>query len=216
MLGALAARDWRPMHHDHDFAVNRNGTRDIFMNTPNQAAWFERYLTDWTGPSGRLGRMKFRMKGSVFPGDTMVLEGVVRAVEVDDAECGWVTVDVSLRSATTWPRRAQRASRCRPGRRQPVGPAPRRTPWEALMDLDFTPEQEMLRDAVRGVCARHAGLDVVREMEDDPVGYPEKFWLQLGELGLLGADMSMVDLRDRVPGARSGPRARPRTSPARS
>ena len=33
VLGALAARDWRPMHHDHDFAVNRNGTRDIFMNT---------------------------------------------------------------------------------------------------------------------------------------------------------------------------------------
>ncbi len=47
VLGALAARDWRPMHHDHDFAVNRNGTRDIFLNTPNQAAWFERFLTDW-------------------------------------------------------------------------------------------------------------------------------------------------------------------------
>ena len=62
VLGALATRDWRPMHHDHAFAVHRNGTRDIFMNTPNQAAWFERYLTDWTGPKGRLGRMRFRMK----------------------------------------------------------------------------------------------------------------------------------------------------------
>ena len=30
VLGALASRDWRPMHHDHDFAVNRNGTQDIF------------------------------------------------------------------------------------------------------------------------------------------------------------------------------------------
>ena len=50
VLGALATRDWRPMHHDKDFAVNRNGTQDIFLNTPNQAAWFERYLTDWTGP----------------------------------------------------------------------------------------------------------------------------------------------------------------------
>ena len=69
------------MHHDHDFAVNRNGTRDIFLNTPNQAAWFERYLTDWSGPNGRLGRMKFRMKGSVFPGDTMVLAGTVEHVE---------------------------------------------------------------------------------------------------------------------------------------
>ena len=38
VLGALASRDWRPMHHDHDFAVNRNGVQDIFLNTPNQAA----------------------------------------------------------------------------------------------------------------------------------------------------------------------------------
>ncbi len=40
VLGALASRDWRPMHHDKDFATGRNGTQDIFMNTPNQAAWF--------------------------------------------------------------------------------------------------------------------------------------------------------------------------------
>ena len=97
VLGALASRDWRPMHHDHDFAVHRNGTRDIFMNTPNQAAWFERYLTDWTGPRGRLGRVQFRMKDSVFPGDTMTLEGVVRDTRVDDTGCAWVTVNVTLR-----------------------------------------------------------------------------------------------------------------------
>jgi len=54
------------------------------------------------------------------------------------------------------------------------------------MDLDFTPEQTMLREAVAGVCARYCGLDVVRQMEDDPIGYPDKFWTQLGELGLLG------------------------------
>jgi len=96
VLGALASRDWRPMHHDHDFAVNRNGTRDIFLNTPNQAAWFERYLTDWSGPKGRLGRVKFRMKGSVFPGDTMVLHGTVDEVATDDAGCGWVALKLSL------------------------------------------------------------------------------------------------------------------------
>jgi acyl dehydratase len=96
VLGALASRDWRPMHHDHDFAVNRNGTRDIFLNTPNQAAWFERYVTDWTGPTGRLGRMKFRMKGSVFPGDTMVFSGKVESVETDAAGCGWVSLLVTL------------------------------------------------------------------------------------------------------------------------
>ena len=96
VLGALATRDWRPMHHDKDFAVNRNGTRDIFLNTPNQAAWFERYLTDWTGPHGRLGRVTFRMLGSVFPGDTMVLRGTVESTEVDEVGAGFVTVGVTL------------------------------------------------------------------------------------------------------------------------
>ena len=40
VLGALASRDWRPMHHDYKFATERNGVADIFLNTPNQAAWF--------------------------------------------------------------------------------------------------------------------------------------------------------------------------------
>jgi hydroxyacyl-ACP dehydratase HTD2-like protein with hotdog domain len=96
VLGALAARDWRPMHHDHDFAVNRNGVQDIFLNPPNQAAWFERYLTDWTGPRGRLGRMTFRMLGSVFPDDTMVLRGTVEGTETDDRGVAWATVAVTL------------------------------------------------------------------------------------------------------------------------
>ncbi len=96
VLGALASRDWRPMHHDHDFAVHRNGTRDIFMNTPNQAAWFERYVTDWTGPTGRLGRMTFRMSGSVFPADRMTLQGTVEDVTTDDTGCGWATLAVTL------------------------------------------------------------------------------------------------------------------------
>ena len=96
VLGALASRDWRPMHHDFKFATERNGVQDIFLNTPNLAAWFERYLTDWTGPKGRLGRMKFRMGDSVFPGNRMVITGTVSGTSVDDAGCGWVDVDIAL------------------------------------------------------------------------------------------------------------------------
>jgi hypothetical protein len=97
VLGALATRDWRPQHHDYHFATERNGVQDIFINAPNQAAWFERYVTDWTGPRGRLGRMRFRMKGSVFPGDTMVFTGVVIGTEVDDTGCGWVDLEVAVK-----------------------------------------------------------------------------------------------------------------------
>ena len=96
VLGALASRDFRPMHHDYKFATERNGTQDIFMNTPNLAAWFERYITDWTGPRGRLGRMKFRMRDSIYPEDQMVFRGTVKAVETDDAGCGWAQLDVDV------------------------------------------------------------------------------------------------------------------------
>jgi len=96
VLGALASRDFRPMHHDYKFATERNGTRDIFMNTPNLAAWFERYVTDWTGPKGRLGRMKFRMRDSIFPGDRMTFNGTVKKVERDEAGCDWAALDVAV------------------------------------------------------------------------------------------------------------------------
>ena len=55
-----------------------------------------------------------------------------------------------------------------------------------MLDLEFDQEQELLRQTVRDVLARHCSLDVVREMEDDPVGYPAGLWTQLGELDLIG------------------------------
>jgi alkylation response protein AidB-like acyl-CoA dehydrogenase len=71
-----------------------------------------------------------------------------------------------------------------------------------VLDLDFDAEQEMLRDTVRGVCATHSPLSVVRQLEDDPVGYPPELWKQLGKLDLIGlllpeefggAGMSLVE-----------------------
>ena len=96
VLGALASRDWRPMHHDYKFATERNGTQDIFLNTPNLAAWFERFITDWTGPRGRIGRMTFRMRDSVFPGDRMVFTGTVTAVSTDETGCTWADLDITV------------------------------------------------------------------------------------------------------------------------
>jgi alkylation response protein AidB-like acyl-CoA dehydrogenase len=55
-----------------------------------------------------------------------------------------------------------------------------------MLDLDFSPEQEMLRQTVRDVLQRHCPLDMVRQMEDDPTGFPRSLWVQLGELDLIG------------------------------
>ena len=96
VLGAIASRDWRPMHHDRDCAINRNGTKDIFINTPTNGGWLQRFVTDWTGPKGRLGRMKFKMKIPVFPGDTMRFAGRVARKSVDETGCCWVDLDLSI------------------------------------------------------------------------------------------------------------------------
>lgn len=54
------------------------------------------------------------------------------------------------------------------------------------MNLDFSEEQQMLRQSVRGLCERHSPIESVRSLEDDPVGFSAELWAQLGELGLLG------------------------------
>ena len=52
------------------------------------------------------------------------------------------------------------------------------------MDLTFTDEQDMLREAVRGLCA--GAVESVRLMEDDPKGFDDGFWDQLAAMGLTG------------------------------
>ena len=96
VMGASSSRDWQPQHHDHAWATTRAGTKDIFLNTPNQAGWIERYLTDWTGPTGRLGRIKFRMRRPVYPGETLVFNATVRDTGIDETRCAWVDIDIEL------------------------------------------------------------------------------------------------------------------------
>lgn len=92
IMGASASRDWQPQHHDHAWAAKKVGPRGIFLNTPNQAGWIERYLTDWAGPTARLGRLRFRMRHTVCPGDELHFNATVTAVGDD----GWTVLDVVL------------------------------------------------------------------------------------------------------------------------
>lgn len=54
------------------------------------------------------------------------------------------------------------------------------------MDLELTEEQQMIVDMTRSMLEEHSPIAVVREMEDDPKGYPDVLWKQMGELGLNG------------------------------
>jgi hypothetical protein len=92
VMGASSSRDWQPQHHDTHWATERVKVKDIFLNTPNQAGWIERYLTDWTGPRGRLGRVRFKMKRSICAGEVLTFNATVTNATDD----GWVDLDVVL------------------------------------------------------------------------------------------------------------------------
>lgn len=96
IAGAFASRDYSRLHHDKNYVADIVGQRDIFANTQFQAALFERYLNDWSGPMGRVARMKFRMTSSVFGGDEVSINGVVEEVFAS-GKCGaGVTVGLTL------------------------------------------------------------------------------------------------------------------------
>lgn len=54
------------------------------------------------------------------------------------------------------------------------------------MDLDLTEEQQMVADMTKSMLEEYSTVEVVREMEDDPKGYPDTLWKQMSELGLNG------------------------------
>ena len=54
------------------------------------------------------------------------------------------------------------------------------------MDLEFSEEQHLLKDMTRSMLQEYSSIETIREIEDDPKGYPDELWKQLGELGLTG------------------------------
>ncbi|MFC2059425.1 acyl dehydratase [Chloroflexota bacterium] len=76
IAGAIASRDFMPIHHDRDFARKQNA-KDIFMNAMTSGGWAGKYLTDWTGPEGELKKMSYRLGTSCYPGHTLTWFGKV-------------------------------------------------------------------------------------------------------------------------------------------
>jgi acyl dehydratase len=76
VAGALATRDFMPVHHDRDYA-NAQGAPDIFMNILSTNAYCTRFLTDWAGPDAMLRRLSIRLGVPVMPGSTLTFSGAV-------------------------------------------------------------------------------------------------------------------------------------------
>ena len=79
VAGAIASRDFMPVHHDRDFA-NQQGAPDIFMNILSDTGYCSRFLTDWAGPDAMITRLAIRLGVPVFPGHTLTYTGSVAAL----------------------------------------------------------------------------------------------------------------------------------------
>ena len=67
VAGAIATRDFMPVHHDRDYA-NAQGAPEIFMNILSTNGYCGRYLTDWAGPESLIRSLKIRLGVPVFAG----------------------------------------------------------------------------------------------------------------------------------------------------
>ena len=85
VAGAIATRDFMPVHHDRDYA-NRQGAPDIFMNILSTTAYCSRFLTDWAGPDAMVKKLAVRLGVPVFPGSTLTFTGTVTATSQDGTE----------------------------------------------------------------------------------------------------------------------------------
>ena len=92
--GALASRDYTPVHHDRA-AAQAQGLPNIFMNILTTNGLVGRYVTDWAGPDAVVTGVKVKLGGPNMPGDTLKMRGKV--VGADDGR-----VDVEVTGENSW------------------------------------------------------------------------------------------------------------------
>ncbi|MEE1763017.1 MaoC family dehydratase [Streptomyces sp. SP18BB07] len=80
VAGAIASRDYQDVHHDPELA-RRRGSPDVFMNILTTNGLVGRYVTDHFGPDVVLRKVAIRLGAPNYPGDTMVLTGMVEAID---------------------------------------------------------------------------------------------------------------------------------------
>jgi len=93
--GALASRDYTPVHHDRS-AAQQAGMTDVFMNILTTNGYVGRYVTDWAGPDASIRRVAIKLGTPNLPGDTMKMRGKVASV---DPAAGVVEVEVVAKNS---------------------------------------------------------------------------------------------------------------------
>lgn len=91
--GAIASRDFTPVHHDVSYAKGQ-GLSNVIMNILTTNGYVSRYVTDWAGPDAIVKEVSIKLGAPNMPGDTMKMSGKV--VAADD---GGVEVEVVGKNA---------------------------------------------------------------------------------------------------------------------
>jgi acyl dehydratase len=78
VAGAIASRDFMPVHHDRDYA-NKQGSPNLFMNILTTNGYCVRFLTDWAGPEAMVKNLSIRLGVPCFPDDPLRFTGSVTA-----------------------------------------------------------------------------------------------------------------------------------------
>jgi hypothetical protein len=76
VAGAIATRDFMPVHHDRDYA-NKQGSPNLFMNILTSNGYCVRFLTDWAGPEAMVKNLSIRLGVPCFPDDPLRFTGSV-------------------------------------------------------------------------------------------------------------------------------------------
>jgi acyl dehydratase len=90
VAGAIASRDYMPVHHDRDFA-SKQGSPNIFMNILTTNGLCLRFLTDWAGPEAMLKKLAIRLGVPAYPNDPLRFTGSVTGKSEGEGE-GFVEV----------------------------------------------------------------------------------------------------------------------------
>jgi len=85
VAGAIATRDFMPVHHDRDYA-NAQGSPNIFLNIMSDNGYCSRFLTDWAGPEAMVRQIAIRLGVPAYAGSTLEYTGTVTGKSRLDGE----------------------------------------------------------------------------------------------------------------------------------
>lgn len=85
VAGAIATRDFMPVHHDRDYAATQ-GAPNIFTNIMTDNGFCSRFLTDWAGPEAMVRKVAIRLGVPAYANSKLEYIGTVTGKSQIDGE----------------------------------------------------------------------------------------------------------------------------------